>query len=172
MYAGDSFYGLSAAGQGGLMVLSSLLALAAIACVLALFRLSKSLGLRMISALVVFWVFLWLSPQIYYLYYQITLDDLPWQIVIGGLPNPAALIELLLFGGPATLAGHAKGVLGWTLFILGPLAAAKASGISRSDAAPVRGQRYLGNWRPRRPRGACRRSIGSVARLGGPNSAK
>ncbi len=71
MYAGDSFYGLSAAGQGGLVVVSTLLALAAVACVLALFRLSKSPGLRMIAALAVFWVFLWLSPQIYYFYYQL-----------------------------------------------------------------------------------------------------
>ncbi len=137
MYAGDSFYGLSAAGQGSLVVLSTLLALAAVACVLALFRLSKSLGLRMIAALAVFWVFLWLSPQIYYFYYQIIFDDLPWQIVIGGPPNLTALIDLLLFSGPATLAGHAKGVLGWALCILGPLSTAKDSGISRSDAAPV-----------------------------------
>ncbi len=137
MYAGDTFYGLPAAGQGGLVVLSTLLTLAAVACVLALFRLSKSLGMRMIATVAVFWVFLWLSPQIYYFYYQIILDDLPWQIVIGGPPSPMALIDLLLFIGPATLAGHAKGVLGWTLLILGPLAAVKASGISRSDAAPV-----------------------------------
>ena len=125
MYAEDSFFGLSAAGQGGLVVVSTLLTLAAIACVLALFRVSKSLGLRMIAALSVFWVFLWLSPQIYYFYYQIILDDLPWQIVIGGPPNPTALIKLLLFSGPTTLADHAKGVLGWTLFILGPLATAQ-----------------------------------------------
>jgi hypothetical protein len=125
MYAGDSFYSLSAAGQGGLVVVSTLLALAAVACVLALFRVSKSLGLRMIATLSVFWVFLWLSPQIYYFYYQIILDDLPWQIVIGGPPNPTALIKLLLFSGPTTLADHAKGVLGWTLFILGPLATAR-----------------------------------------------
>ncbi len=127
MYAGDSFYGLSATGQGGLVVLSSLLALAAVACVLGLFRLSKSRGLRMFAGLAVFCIFLWLSPQIYYFYYQIILDDLPWQIVIGGPPNPTALIKLLLLSGPATLAGHAKGVLGWTLFLLGPLATAKAS---------------------------------------------
>ncbi len=122
MYAGDSIFGLSAAGQGGLVVLSAVLAAAAVVCVFALFRLSSSLVLRMIAALAVFWVFHWLSPQIYYFYYQIILDDLPWQIVIGGPPNPMASIDLLLFSGPATLAGHAQGVLGWTLFILGPLA--------------------------------------------------
>ncbi len=90
-----------------------------------LFRLSKSPGLRMIAALAVFRIFLWLSPQIYFFYYQIILDDLPWQIVVGGPPNPTALIKLMLFSGPATLAAHAKGVLGWTLFILGPLTTAR-----------------------------------------------
>jgi hypothetical protein len=90
-----------------------------------LFRLSKSPGLRMIAALAVFRIFLWLSPQIYFFYYQIILDDLPWQIVVGGPPNPTALIKLMLFSGSATLADHAKGVLGWTLFILGPLTTAR-----------------------------------------------
>ena len=36
-------------------------------------------------------------------------------------PMPKAMIDLLLFSGPATLAGHAQGVLGWALFMLGPL---------------------------------------------------
>ncbi len=119
MYAGDTFYGLPAVGQVGLIVLSGLLAVAAMACLLALFRLSKSLGLRIVAALAVFWIFLWLSPQIYYFLYQVVLDDLPRQIVIGRPPAPLASIELLSFSGPATLAGHAKGVLGWALILLG-----------------------------------------------------
>jgi hypothetical protein len=131
VYAGDSFYSLSLAGQGGLLVLSLSLALASVACVLALFRLSKSFGLRMIAACAVFWAFLWLSPQIYYFYYQIILDDLPWQIVVGGPPSPVSVIELLSFSGPATLADHAKGAFGWTLFVLVLLAAAKVLRLSR-----------------------------------------
>ena len=127
MYAGDTFYNLSAAGQGGLVILSALLALAAVSCVLALFRLSRSLGLRMIATLAVFWIFLWVSPQIYYFIYQIVFDDLPWQIVVGMPPMPKAVIDLLLFSGPATLAGHAQGVFGWLLFMLGPLAKVKVS---------------------------------------------
>ena len=78
----------------------------------------------MIAGIAVFWVFLWLSPQVYYLFYQIIFDGLPWQTIVGGPPNPAVLIDIYLFSGPATLAGHAKGVLGWTLFLLGPLAKA------------------------------------------------
>jgi len=122
MYAGDSFFSLPAAGQGALVVLSASLALAAVLCALALFRLWKSPGPRLAAALVVFWLFVWLTPQIYYLFYQIIFDGLPYQIVIGGPPGPGGLINLLLFQGPATLAAHAMGVLGWTLVSLGPLA--------------------------------------------------
>ncbi|MCH7943890.1 MAG: hypothetical protein IIB67_11770 [Proteobacteria bacterium] len=118
MYAGDSFFILPGVGQAGLAILSALLGLAAGACVLAV----EGFAWRMAAALAVFWVFLWLTPQIYYLYYQIILDDLPWQIIVGLPPSPDALIDRFLFRGPATLSNHAKGVLGWALIGLGPLA--------------------------------------------------
>ena len=118
MYEGDSFFLLSAAGQAGLAGLSALLAVAAGAAVLAF----KTTVGRITSGLLVFWLFLWLTPQIYYLYYQIILDDLPWQIIVGLPPSPDALIDRFLFRGPATLSNHAKGVLGWALIGLGPLA--------------------------------------------------
>ncbi|MBC8240183.1 MAG: hypothetical protein H8E30_06875 [Alphaproteobacteria bacterium] len=126
MYAGDSFFSLPAVGQGALVVLSALLALAAVLFALALFRLWKSLGPRMAATLVIFWLFVWLTPQIYYLFYQTILDGLPSQIVIGGPPGPRGLIDLLLFRGPATLAAHGMGMLGWMLIILGPLATVKS----------------------------------------------
>ena len=122
MYAGDSFYSLSGAGQAGLVVLSAFLAAVAVACVLAPFRPATSPLWRMTAALAAFWAFLWLSPQIYYVYYLIILDDLPWQMVVGLPPDPALIIDLLLFKGPASLSAHAKGVLGWLLLALGPLA--------------------------------------------------
>mgnify|MGYP001032706521 FL=1 len=121
MYEGDSFFILSAAGQAGLAGLSALLAVAAGAAVLAF----KTTVGRITSGLLVFWLFLWLTPQIYYLYYQIILDDLPWQIILGPPPSLDALLDWLLFRGPGTLSNHAKGVLGWALLALGPLAWAK-----------------------------------------------
>ena len=121
MYAGDSFFILSAAGQAGLAALSTLLAVAAGAAVLAF----KTTVGRITSGLLVFWLFLWQTPQIYYLYYQLILDDLPWQIILGPPPSLDALLDWLLFRGPATLSNHAKGVLGWALLALGPLALAK-----------------------------------------------
>ena len=89
----------------------------------------------MIFALSAFWVFLWLSPQIYYFYYQIILDDLPSQMVIGQPPTPTVLMDLLFFRDPATLSGHAKGVLGWTLIILGPFASALSMSRRRKRSA-------------------------------------
>ena len=121
MCEGDSFFLLSAAGRVGLAGLSALLAVAAGAAVLAF----KTPVGRIASGLLVFWLFLWLTPQVYYLYYQIILDDLPWQIILGPPPSPDALLDQLLFRGPATLSNHAKGVLGWALLALGPLAWAK-----------------------------------------------
>ena len=118
MYVSDSFFILSAAGQAGLAGLSALLAGLAGMGVLAY----RGLAMRLVAGLAVFWVFLWLSPQIYYLYYQLILDDLPWQLIVGAPPSPDALLDRLLFRGPATLSNHAKGALGWALLALGPLA--------------------------------------------------
>jgi hypothetical protein len=117
MYAGDSFFLLSGVGQGGLAALSALLAVLAGGCVLAF----TGPTMRMLAALAVFWVFLWLTPQIYYLYYQLVLDDLPWQLIVSLPPSPDALLDRFLFRGPATLSNHAKGVLAWALLGLGPL---------------------------------------------------
>ena len=120
MYEGDSFFLLSGLGQAGLAVLSALLAVGAGACVLAF----SGFGLRITAAFAVFWVFLWLTPQIYYVYYQIIFDDLPWQIIVRLPPSPDSLLDRLLFRGPSTLSNHAKGTLGWALLALGFLATA------------------------------------------------
>ena len=61
MYAGDSFFILSAAGQAGLAALSTLLAVAAGACVLAF----TGPGVRLVAALAVQGVFPGLAPQSY-----------------------------------------------------------------------------------------------------------
>ena len=66
-------------------------------------------------------MFLWLTPQIYYFYYQIILDDLPWQIIVSLPLSPDAVLDRYLFRGPATLSNHAKGALAWALIALGPL---------------------------------------------------
>ena len=90
----------------GVLVVSVLLVLG----VLALAR-------RVAAAAGLFWVFLWLSPQVYYAYCQIIFDGLPVQIVIGWPPGAETVLRRLAFAGPATLAAHGQGVLGWVLLV-------------------------------------------------------
>lgn len=117
MYGGDSYFLLSGVGQAGLAALSALLAVLAGGFVLVF----TGPTMRMLAGLAVFWVFLWLTPQIYYFYYQIILDDLPWQIIVSLPLSPDAVLDRYLFRGPATLSNHAKGALAWALIALGPL---------------------------------------------------
>ncbi|MDA8585105.1 hypothetical protein N9L47_02435 [Rhodobacteraceae bacterium] len=114
MYSQDSFFDLSTWGQVGLACLS--LALFALFLALArTFRRTKSFGLRILGALSLLWVFVWLTPQIYYLYYWLTFPDLPLQSVIKPPPNPIETLKLLVFQGRDNLSDHSKGLLGWAL---------------------------------------------------------
>lgn len=72
---------------------------------------------RVLLAIAAFWLFVWLSPQLYYLYYQMIFDDLPWQIVVKSPPGPANIAQLLSFTDRATLSAHGQGLLGWSLML-------------------------------------------------------
>ena len=70
MYQNDSFQTLTLTQQVGLLILSLVL----LTCTLWItYRITKnrSLSIRLLVAVIIFWLFLWLSPQIYYAYYQI-----------------------------------------------------------------------------------------------------
>lgn len=122
MYAGDAFFTLGPLGQVGLLALSS--ALAALWLVV-LSRLCARLPgrpwprvtLAGFAGFGAFALFVWLTPQIYYLYYQTLFTGLPWQIVVQAPPAPARLIALLRFEGPSSLAAHGQGALGWLLLV-------------------------------------------------------
>ena len=117
MYVGDPFFSPTMAGRTGLIVLSLVLA----ASVVAVFIRSVSplpTLVRLLLALLVFWAFVWLSPQVYYLYYLMLFDGLPLQIVVQTPPGPSELAGLLSFTGIASLARHSQGVLGWALILL------------------------------------------------------
>ncbi len=121
MYEGDSFFTLGPAGRAGLLAVSAALAAATL---LALRRLGRGRrpAARALWALGLFWGFVWLSPQVYYLYYQAIIPGLPWQAVIRAPPGPRAIGELLVFAARPTLSDHGKGALGWALLglALGP----------------------------------------------------
>jgi hypothetical protein len=116
MYRDDSFFTLGLVEAVGLLVVSVLLVLGVLALARRLCR--GRLGRRLVAAAGLFWVFLWLSPQVYYAYYQLIFDGLPVQIVIGWPPGAETVLRRLVFAGPATLAAHGQGVLGWGLAVV------------------------------------------------------
>jgi len=130
IYERDTFFELTLLGRAGLTMLSILLAFIVVYIAFALYKHGPrqnpgiGLGLRLFTATILLWLFLWLSPQAYYLYYQTIFDGLPWQIVIMTPPSISDLGDILLFQGRNSLAEHSKAGLGWIL-ILGALIATR-----------------------------------------------
>lgn len=117
IYADDSFFTLAPAARAGLVLLSGLLGLGCILILRALAaRLPRALA-RAGAAGLVFWAFLWLSPQVYYLYYLAIFDGLPVQWVISAPPGLHEVLDALVLAGPASLADHARAALGWALVV-------------------------------------------------------
>ena len=111
MYDGDSFFNLTASGQAGLAALSGVLAMAMVWLVWRIAR-HRGVVLRLLIAAGLFTGFLWLSPQIYYLYYLAVFDGLPLQWVPALWPRPDHAALTLVFSRSDTLAAHSQGVLG------------------------------------------------------------
>ncbi len=123
MYADDPFFNLSTVGRAGLVALSVLVFVVILALALAVFRRinlrswSLSLAARLVLALCVLWAFEWLSPQLYYQYFQLIIDGLPAQIVVKPPPSPAALFDLLSFSAKSSISHHSRALLGWALIL-------------------------------------------------------
>lgn len=120
MYREDSFHTLSGAGQIGLVILSIALSAALLWMGWRLMA-GRGLAVRVVIALVLFFGFVWLSPQAYYTYYLTLFDGLPWQNVVKSPPDPGSLLLLLSFQGPQTLSAHSLGGLGWALIAMAAL---------------------------------------------------
>ena len=114
MYEGDSFFSLTLAGQVGLISVSAGLALLTIWAFVTCAR-HLPLVARLLLALCLFWLFVWLSPQVYYLYFMVLTGALPLQVVVHLPPRPDTIVKLLGFAGNASLALHAQGLFGWLL---------------------------------------------------------
>lgn len=117
MYQEDSFLTLGSWGQVGLVLISLALGLLMLCGVRRVIR-RQALVLRLCLALVAFWAFLWLSPQVYYFYYMVLIDGLPWQSVIKAPPGLTDMASLLTFTDEANLSNHSKGLLGWGMIAL------------------------------------------------------
>ena len=110
MYESDSFFTLTGSGQVGLACLSLVLAVGMLALTLWLAR-GRA---RIMSAFGLFFLFVWLSPQVYYVYYRMIIDGLPQQWVIGA-PRWGEAFGYLTFTGPGSLSAHGQGLLGWLM---------------------------------------------------------
>ena len=117
MYDSDSFFSLTMAARIGLVFLSfGLAALTAAAFIKITCRLAWPL--RLLLAPVFLWIFVWLSPQVFYLYYMALFDHLPLHNVVQSPPRPSQIMHLLSFAGKASLSQHAAGLFGWGLIVL------------------------------------------------------
>lgn len=120
IYAEDSFFTLGYGARIGLVVLS--LVLSAL-CVTFVWWASDGLKRvwRVLFALGAFWVFIWLSPQVYYTYYITIFDDLPWQNVIKAPPSFLDLARIVSFTDRANFSAHGQGLLAWAMVLAGVL---------------------------------------------------
>lgn len=117
MYEGDSFFSLTMAARFALTLVSmGLAALTGAAFIKLTCRMSRPA--RLLLAPVFLWVFVWFSPQVFYLYYMMVFDHLPLQNVVQAPPGPSQIMHLLGFSGKAALSHHATGLLGWGLILL------------------------------------------------------
>lgn len=118
IYAEDSFFTLDFWQRAGLLAVSLALAGFVAWGAYAAFRVAEArLAPRLAMALGVFWGFAWLSPQVYYLYYQSVIPGLPWQMVIGWPPRPDEILRLIGFQAAPSLSDHSKGVMAWALLV-------------------------------------------------------
>lgn len=111
MYAEDSFFALTQNGRIGLAVLSVAL------CVLMIlltrvFTHGWPWIVRLMLSLVLLWLFIWLSPQIFFTYVQLFFSGQEPQWVIGVPPPLGLTLRVISFTGPADLIHHGQGALG------------------------------------------------------------
>ncbi len=133
MYEGDSFHTLSVIGQIGLVFLSAALTAIILWFAMVVMR-WLPLPLRLFLAVLLFFGFVWLSPQVYYTYYMTLFEGLPWQVVIKDPPSAETLWKLMSFQGQATLSAHSQGLLGWALTAIAVFRARKSSSASDDRA--------------------------------------
>lgn len=111
MYSQDSFFDLSGWGQMGLVAISLSIFLLVFFAAWQ-FR-ACGILVRIAGALTLFWLFVWLSPQVYYMYYWLIFPDLPLQWVVWPPSGPGKAVQMLFFQYRQNLSAHSQGVLGW-----------------------------------------------------------
>jgi hypothetical protein len=105
-----------------LVALSLGLSLAMLVVVRLAARRPNLVSVRLAVALLLFWAFLWLSPQIYYAYFMGIIPGLPAQVVVRAPPGPIELARLLVLQVKPTLAHHGQAALGWLMLVVAAFA--------------------------------------------------
>ena len=118
MFEGDSYLVLVAGGEAALAGLSGVLVFLAVAAVRLARRWVTASAAVPALGLVFWWVFVWLTPQVYYLLYMLLVEELGFAWVIGWPPGPDRLLELLTFQGRATKVDVGLGMLGWVMCLV------------------------------------------------------
>lgn len=115
MYGEDSFFTLTGGERAAVLALSVVMGWL---CLWWSNRLGRGLFLpaRLAIALFVFALFVWISPQVYYMLYM-AFFGLAFQPVIGWPPSPLHYGNLLTFTGDTNLSAHGQGVLGLLLIV-------------------------------------------------------
>ncbi len=117
MYSEDTFFHLTVQGRIGLVILSLFLG----AITIGLYwKISNRFRIvvKVLCAVVFIWVFIWLSPQAYYLYYIQLIDGLPLQNVIQFPPSPIEVFQTITFSGQSNLSNHGKGLVFWAMTLI------------------------------------------------------
>lgn len=117
MFEGDTYFIHVAGAEVALAVFSGLLVFLAIAAVRLARRRVELAAAAPAIGIVFWWLFLWLTPQLYYLLYVALSDALAFDLIIGWPPGPGRMMELLGFRGEASLTDFAVGVLGWAMIL-------------------------------------------------------
>lgn len=132
MYAEDSFYTLSPLARLGLLAVSAGLSVGLVTIALAAMRQRRG-SMRVAIAVMLFSIFVWISPQVYYEYYHLIFTGLPRQWVIWQPPTFYELFSLVTFTGPQTISAHSMGGLFWALICLSWWIKPKASAAPAPD---------------------------------------
>ena len=117
MCANDSIHTITVIQQIGLGFISLTLLSMMIFLSLKLFR-NKPMIVRIMVAIGLFYLFVWLSPQLYYAYYILIFEDLPIQLVIKAPPGIWPLVKILTLQNNTRLSDHSLAFLDWVLISL------------------------------------------------------
>ena len=118
MFEGDGYLVLVADGEAAIAALSGVLVFLAVAAVRLARRWIHLRAAALGLGFACWWLFMWLTPQLYYLLYMTLVETLSFRWVIDRPPGPTRLVELLTFRARDTSVDIGVGILGWAMMLI------------------------------------------------------